>query len=90
MGYMTTNIYDSSVYGSLGGLQGGLGSLQQAQMAQYQQAGTTTTTNSVWMPYTNAIGMQVPIEGVAHNKMEVAIDPRNWLRQRVKEIEWRA
>ena len=73
---------------------GGIGSLQQQQLGPFQQAMTTSYTTaastSVLVPYAHAVGMQMPIEAVAPDRMEVAIDPRNWLRQRIKEIEWRA
>ena len=69
----------SGLYSGIGGL---LGQQQGVQQAYGNMAATYTTAG--------AKDYQDAIKAVAPDRMEVGVDPCAWLRQRVKEIEWRA
>ena len=82
MANITTNIYGQGLGGLLSNQQ--QAGVQQAYGNMLATYTTTGATSACW------IGYQDMIKAVTPDSMEVGIDPRAWLRQRIKEIEWRA
>ena len=80
MSYITNELY-----GGFSGLQ-----QQQGLVQQYQNALSSCTTTAASSTGICWVGYQDAIKAVANDRMEVGVDPRAWLRQRIKEIEWRA